>query len=127
MNRYLYKMERKTADIAFYVIGLIFIGIFTERVLARAWKAAAIIAVIATVFAVLRAVRGPLLGPAILEVTKDELIWRSFFYFPTKIQRNRLESIKAIKIAGPRGDRRFRIELVDNRQQEFRPYYGRLL
>jgi hypothetical protein len=127
MNRIFYKLERKKADVLFYVTELLLIVAFVQRAFSGEWKAAIFFAAIAVIFVILRFVKGPLVGPALLEVTEQELIWKSLFYFPTKIKKYRLESIKALKIAGPRGDRCFRVALTDGSEEEFRPYYGRVL
>lgn len=126
MNKCLYKTERKAADLLLGFLELILTVSFVRRVIVGDQDGAVIFAVIAVAVAVLRFVRGPFVGPAILEITEKELIWRSSFYIPTKTQRHRLESINALKVVGPTGDRRFRMVLVDGSVEEFRPYYGRL-
>lgn len=127
MNRSFYKLERKTAEVLLCFIELVLIAVVVERVIAGAWKVAVAFAVTTVVLAIWRLAKGPLVGPALVEVTEQELIWKSFFYFPMKMQKNRLESIKALKITGPRGDRRFKLALIDGSEEEFRPYYGRSL
>jgi hypothetical protein len=124
MDTRLYRFDRKTAELLFIFVEAILAFVFVERVMAGKWVAAALFVIPAMAFALVRLVRGPLVGPALLEVTGDKLFWKSFFYFPGKIQSNRLESIRILKIVGPRGDRRFRFTLVDGSEEEFRPHYG---
>jgi hypothetical protein len=127
MNKCLYSIEPKTAEVLFYFIEVALIAVVVERVIGGNWRAATIFAVIAVACAIFRFVKGPLAGPALVEVTESELLCRSFFYFPTKVQKNKLDTIKAFKIVGARGDRRFRISLLDGSEEEFRPYYGPLV
>jgi hypothetical protein len=127
MIRYFYKFERKTADILLGFVELVLIAMSVERAIADAWNVAAVPAAVALVLAIVRFTKGPFVGTPLVEVTKNELILRSFFYLPVKIEKFQLASIKALKIAGLNGERRFRLLLVDGSHVEFRPYYGHLI
>ena len=124
MNNRLYRVERKTAEFWFGLIEISLVVMLVERLIAGALGFSVFIFVTALIFAAYRLIKGPLMGPALLEVTDGELIWRQPIYIPTKIQRIRLSAIKTIQIVGPARDRRFRIETIDGSQLEIRPFFG---
>ncbi|QOC22556.1 hypothetical protein IC757_16365 [Wenzhouxiangella sp. AB-CW3] len=126
-NKRLYNNVRWTADILFVLVLLPLIILLVERALAGAWTTALIVVAVAAGTAIARILNGPFVGPALVEVTNTEPVWKSFFYIPTKTQRKQLSSIKEIRIAGPKGDRRFRTIHKDGSEEEFRPFYGRRL
>jgi hypothetical protein len=70
-----------------------------------------------------RVVKGPYLADPIIEISEKEIIFRSFFYFPTKVERFFLYDIKSVEIVGPRGSRCFRVNLMNDTHCDVRPYY----
>jgi hypothetical protein len=69
----------------------------------------------------------PSLGPAVIEISDEELIFTLPFYIPTKTRRFPLERIRLLRVVGPRPGRRYRLELDDGSQEEVRPFFGRWL
>lgn len=124
MSSRLHRFAPRTADALFGVAQLTLIALLVERAIAGAWQTAVVLAIVVATVAIVRLRTGPLVGPALVEVTAGELILTSPFYIPARTQKLRLESLQALRLAGPTGDRRFRFSLVDGSTREFRPCYG---
>jgi hypothetical protein len=68
--------------------------------------------------------RGPALGPTVVEITDDELVFTLPFYIPATMRRFPLERIRRLSVVGPRPGRRYRLELDDGSREEVRPFFG---
>lgn len=124
MKHRLYRESRRRADWGTAVIVLLFLATSVQRATQGLGRAAAVFLTVAVLVALLRLVRGPLRGAAVIEIDGSEIAIRQPFYIPTRVQRLPLEGLRSLEIAGGRGDRHFRFGRGDGSMEEVRPRFG---
>lgn len=127
MAHRLHQQTRQQADIWSIAVVFLLLVKAIERAFWDAWVAALVFGGVGVLFGLWRLARGPALGPTVVEIDGDELVFTLHFYIPTRVRRFPLDRIRAVRVVGPRPGRRYRLEMEDGSREEIRPFFGPLL